>query len=234
MWKEALLDFLSKHPGTACSDAMLRSTLPSDLAIYSVKSNSEKEQTIFALVDCYVDELADDSADLAAGSLVFRLNAFQHDRDRFKLQQQKAMTGIAAGRLEEDYISRLVVSPLTAGLEAARALERLGERQLQATLARFDAGEVTKTDVAQAQMFVEESRANRARAEVDLEQRKREIEFQRKRLAAENADIDKRIDLTNKIVAIHTYEMPSRGRVTAHTYRTAFVEEGDPICTIRI
>ncbi|MDX0648843.1 hypothetical protein GOD00_30850 [Sinorhizobium medicae] len=194
------------------------------------KSTSADRQTIFALRDCYLDELR--VGDALAGDAVFRLNSFEVDRSLFKLAQELAMLQLTEDRLGEQYINTLVLEPMRAAVELARSDISAAEEELRAEQARFEVGEATRADVLMAEGRLAGRRIILLKGEIDLGQRKVEIDTQRRRLSAAETDLSNRGQLNMKIRELYEYHMPFAGSIEPHSYGGAFVEEGDPICTI--
>lgn len=55
----------------------------------------------------------------------------------------------------------------------------------------------------------------------------------RRRVDAERRDLDARIGFNKLIADAHQYRLARPAQVDVHTYAGAFVEEGDPLCTVR-
>jgi multidrug resistance efflux pump len=203
------------------------------LAIYSVKSNGEKQQTIFAMQDCYVDVLSK-MAVVGLNEELFRLNALEVDRENFKLEQELEMNKLTEERLDKDYLDSLIYGPLNAAIEMATAVVEETQEELREYRERFQVGEVTRTDVAQAEGRLAEKQILLVKAKNDKMQKDIEIESQQRRFAAERQDLAERIDLNIKIRELYAYKSQFAGKVTYHTYQGAFIEKGDPICTIDV
>jgi hypothetical protein len=232
MWKEALLDYVSQHRGGADSRGSFPQTLPSELAIYSVKSLSTTSETIFALRDCYVDRLAE-SGKIVTGAMVFELNAFEIDRNTFRLARERTLTEITAARLEQGYLQKLVLGPLEAALQLASSDVQSSQQELKFVHDQFNVGMVLRSEVNLAEARLSEKSGSFLQTERDLAKAKLDIQTQTSRLKAEQADLDERMKLNHLIKDIHAYVASKPGSLECHTFAGAFVEEGDPICTIK-
>lgn len=187
---------------------------------------------IFALRDCYIDELA--TGNSRTGSIVFRLNTFELDRETFKLAQELTLLKITEERLEQSYVEELVIAPLQAAVQLAESDAAAAEDEFRETEERHNAGQVTSVDVALAKARLAERRVIWEKSRIDLGQRSLELEVQRRKFEAEQDDLKQRIELNSQIRKVHQFSMPFEGYVEAHTYAGAFVEEGDPICTVSV
>jgi len=201
--------------------------------MYSVKSSNASVHEIYAMRDCYIDAIAQ-GGDLNAGDIVFKLNTFEMDRETFKLAVELQNSQIAVKRLTQDYVDRLIVRPLTAGIEFAAADLVATKEELDHVTERYEIGVGTLAEVFIASAQHSERQSLLARSEADLTQRNIEIDGQRRRLEAEMQDLNDRIALNAKIRELHEFRMPARGNVTIIGYQGAFVEEGDLICQIAI
>lgn len=206
------------------------SELPSDLAIYSERSISADSQTIFAMKDCYLDYLS--SGNIVAGAVVFKLNSFEIDRSSFKLVQELAMLTLTEARTDRQYTQALIIEPLEAAVALAGADADVAAEEVRVIKDEFKVGEYTLVDVAMAEARLDERRLILRKAEIDLGQKMLELDIQTRQVTAAREDLEKRLILNDKIRSIHEYYMPFSGSVTVHTYAGAFVEEGDPICTV--
>jgi hypothetical protein len=230
MWKELVLDYASALREAARSNDLSALARLSDAATYSVKSLSPDQQTIFALRDSYLDLSVDGR--LAAGAIVFSLNTFELDRQTFKLERELALLELSERRLDPDYVSTLIIKPLQAAIETAQSDLDVANDALRQTLDRYNVGTVTLTDVKLAQARVADKTITVDRAQLGLNQKQLDLDTLRRRLDAEKADLKQRTELNEEIRKVHQFTMPFAGSVTAHSYAGAFVEKGDPICTI--
>jgi multidrug resistance efflux pump len=230
MWKELVLDYASALRDAARSNDLSPLARLSDAATYSVKSLSSDQQTIFALKDSYLDLSVDGR--LTAGTIVFSLNTFELDRQTFKLERELALLELSERRLDPDYVSTLILKPLQAAIETAQSDLDVANDALKQTQDRFNIGLVTLTDLKMAQARVADKTITVDRAQLALNQRQLDLETLRRRLDAEKADLKQRTELNEQIRKVHQFAMPFAGTVTAHSYTGAFVEKGDPICTI--
>lgn len=106
-----------------------------------------------------------------------RQNLYRGGADTYSLQRAESDVLAARARLEEAEQAVLFnavtaymnVLRDTAVVDLNRQNERRLERQLEATQDRFEVGEVTRTDVAQAESRLARARADRIAAEGDLE-----------------------------------------------------------------
>jgi chromosome segregation ATPase len=179
-----------------------------------------------------VDWLVSDGT-VGSNEDVFRLNTFELDRETFKLLQELEFSKLTAARLEQQYVDELVFKPLNAAQILAKSDLDAAKEELEQTKDRLTAGEVTRVEVSRAMARLAERKANLGRSETNLAQRKLEIEQQTRRLIAEQTDLASRIRLNQLIRDIHVYRTQRAVSVETHTHEGAFVEEGDPICTIR-
>jgi hypothetical protein len=209
---------------------MLSPKLQSDLAIYSAKSLSANQQTIFALANCYLNSCVAGRVD--KGALVFSLNTFELDRESFKLAQQLALLKITEDRLDNAYLDELIFKPLDAAIELATSDASAAQAELVEMQERLKAGQVTRVDVVQAEVRLHERNVIIQKATLDRAQRGFETDLQKKRCSAQKDDLLKRLELNDQIREIHTFAMPFAGTVSLHTYAGAFLEKGDPICTV--
>ena len=200
----------------------------------SIKRADRHSHTIVAMIDAYVDFLSSDGS-VDSGTPIFKLNSTELTLETFKLRQEELLTGITAARLSDEYVDRLIYEPMKAAIAfAGTDLESAKTEDANLHL-RLDIGsaKMWKEEAQEMVGLVQERRVLLERASADLIQRQIEIDGQRRRLAAERADLKQRIDLDNKINAIHQYVCPARGTVEFETYHGAFVKEKDHICTIR-
>jgi multidrug resistance efflux pump len=179
--------------------------------------------------DCYVDFTVADG-EFLAGDVIFRLNAFELDRETFKLAVELQNARLSERRLSEAYIDRLVIRPLQAGVDFAGADLLAAENEWRLLKEQRDAGVISGVDLEIAATQVSERKSLLARSEADLTQRNIEIDGQRRRLLAEFKDLNERIILNSKIRGLHEFRLPSNGRVTMLAFEGGFVEEGDVIC----
>jgi hypothetical protein len=197
-----------------------------------VKSNSPEVQIIFALRDCFIDRLI--NAGVAkAGATVFQLNTFEIDLESFRLAQERLLADIAAARLDPEYLDKLIYQPLEASIALAEGDEKAAAEELAQAKRGFEVGVATIVDVNDAQARFSERRGLILRPRIDLLQRQIDVEGQRRRFAAELKDLTERIVLNQGIREVNSFAAPRDCSVELHTYEGAFVEKGDPICTIR-
>lgn len=232
MWKEALLAYVSQLRGPVSGNPTSLPAPRYDLATYSVRLNESNTETVFSLRDCYVDELVTPGK-VAKNSVIFKLNTFELVRETFKLAQELELSKLAAARLGDDYLERLIFSPLRAAVTAAMKDVVAYTDLLEATRERFRVGELTITDVALAEAALEEASGRLAQSRINLNQRSLEIEGQKRRLIAEQTDLSERMYLNSLIGEVHLFRLSADANVEVHTFPGAFVEEGDPICTLR-
>lgn len=204
---------------------------PSELAIYLAKSNTNDQQTIFAMQDCYLDELSD-ATDVAAGVQLFRLNALEIDRESVKLEQELEMSKLTEDRLDQTYLDNLIYAPLNAAIEMATTVVAAAQDELRMYRARLEVGAVTRTDAAQAEGRLAEKEILLSKTQSDKVQKDIEIQSQQRRFAADEKDLEERTQLNIKIRDLYIYKSQLAGKITYHTYRGGFLEKGDPICTI--
>jgi outer membrane protein len=162
------------------------------------------------------------------------LNTFEIDRQSFKLERELELLRLTESRLETEYVNSLIIRPLQAAIDTTQADLDATSEQLRQTRDRFNVGEVTRTDVALAEARVADGFISLDRAELNMAQRQLDLATARRRLDAEKDDLTRRTELNEMIRRIHQYFMPSAGTAVTHSYPGAFVEKGDPICTISI
>jgi hypothetical protein len=181
----------------------------------------------------YIDYVAP-TRRLAKNAVVFKLNMFDLDRETFRLRQQLELSRLAAERLEEGYLNDFVFKPLQAGIDYAQQSLADSQDILKETNNWFNVGVLTRADVGRATADVFDKQSLLGRAQIDLIQRQIEVDGQKRRLSAQQTDINERIALNGKLSDISQYLMPADGTVEWHTYLGAFVEKADPICTITL
>lgn len=201
------------------------------MAIYSVLSNSESSETIFAFRDCFVDEIVTDGP-YSTQTTLFRLNSLALDREQFRLAQELVLTQLSEGRLDPDYVSNLILKPLDVAITSAEVSVVYGQHFYDFAKKRCEVGLAPITDVLNAEFMLSERKGTLLKAKLGKEQRMLELETQRSRLEAEKVDLKRRMDLLDLARVAHEYKARRAMRVTVHTFAGAFVEEGDPICTI--
>jgi hypothetical protein len=198
--------------------------------MYSAKSITDKQQTIFCLRNCYVNFLAEGPA--RTDDLVFQLNTFELDRETFKLQQQQLLLKLTEDRLATEYVNKLIFEPLDTAVQVADGDLAAATMEFNAAQQQFKDGKITEAGLKAAEARVAERRIILEKAKIDREQKEVEINSQRRRVRAERQDLEERIMLDQKIREIHEYRMPFSGTIEVHSYSAAFLEKGDPICTI--
>jgi hypothetical protein len=181
--------------------------------------------------DCYLDHLVEGRS--TAGEVVFSLNSFETVRNTFKLAQELAMLKLTEARTARDYTQALIIEPLEAAVALAEADAEVAAGELRIIEERCQVGELTRVEVAMAVARVDERKLILRKAEIDLGQKVLELDIQTRQVAAAREDLERRLVLNDKIRSIHEYYMPFSGTITVHSYPGAFVEEGDPICTVR-
>lgn len=211
---------------------MLTKGRPSASDIYSARSTSANRQVIYAMRDCYLDELS--TGNSSRGDIVFRLNTFEIDRETFKLMQEKTLLKITEHRLEEDYLQDLIFAPLSAAVQLAEADIIAAEEELAAFTSKAEVGQDTYTSVMLAQARLDECKIIREKARTELGQKRLDVEVMRRKFSAEESDLDQRLQMNLNIRALHQFVMPFDGAVESHSYVGSFLEEGDPICTVLV
>ena len=233
MWKESVLAYLSELRDPGRSSRTLPPALPSQLAIYSARSNSSTSQTIVAMHDAYVDFLVSEGAVLA-GQAVFVLNNSELVRETFKLNQELLLSEITAARLDDVYVEQLIYGPLKGAVEFAQSdLDAASKEDNEiSTQIKFGKLATFSLEAIEIVGLVEEKSALLSKAKAELIQRQIEIDGQKRRLKSEQTDLAQRIELNKKIYELHKFSPPQQGIVKFHTYSGGFVREDDPICTI--
>lgn len=202
-----------------------------ELATYSVSSNSDESEIIYSLDSCFVEKLSSNNY-VTSGELIFELNSFITDRELFKLNRKLELLDLTANRLDETYLQELVFRPLNASLEVARADVDSAEKELLAARDRFDVGEDTLTGVCRASLLLNGNKSRLRRAEIELKQKKIDIDKQRKNFQSEYDDINQRIFLLKKLKEAYSYTTEFDAKIEYYTFEGAFVEKGDPICRV--
>jgi len=204
-------------------------------APYSVKLKDRYLHSIVAMRDAYVDLLTP-SGQLPSGTEVFRLNHHELDLETFQLEQQQLLTKITADRLSEEYVNKYIFMPLEKAIDFAAEDLRWAQEEKSLIDIGKKMGTVHRhSDEAQELVaLVEERNILFERGQADLIQRRIEIDSQRRRLKAEEEDLNKRIQLDEQIRKLHLYALPAIGIVDFHTYDGAFVKEDDVICTVKL
>jgi hypothetical protein len=211
-----------------------RSRHPVPILLQISVVDDPKVHKIVAMDDAYVDLLTPGGA-LPAGTPLFKLNDPELTLETFKLRQEQLLTKITADRLSDDYVKRLIEAPMKAAIDFATADLAAAKEETNYVQARIDLGTIgVWRDVAQEIVgLVQERTVLLERSRADLIQRQIEIDGQRRRLKAEQDDLQERIELDNQIQDLHRYVMPAKGTVEFETYSGAFVKKKDIICSIR-
>jgi hypothetical protein len=228
---KSLLDSVSRHLAQVYSGVSSVPAPRSASDIYSVRSNSASKENIFAMRDCYVDYI-NEAKYVEPDELLFSLNGFEIDRETYKLKQELLLSQITDRRLTEDYVRDFVFRPMEATIDVAQSDLEAAEVEVEYERRQLEIGEGLPGDLTRAEIALEEKRIIVDQAESDLIQRQIEIDGQRRRLAAEQEDYNQRLRLNGKIKEMHEFRVSRKCRVTWHTWQGAFVEEGDPMCTL--
>jgi hypothetical protein len=223
------LDYALSVPFPEPLDASSKAALRSDWAIFSGSSNDAEAQIITALSNCFLNFSTLDGA-CAAGSKLFELNTFEIDREIFKLRQEFELSEITEDRIAADYLEELVFRPLQAAKNLAASDVQAATEEYEGAIMRHEVGDLTIVDVKLAQARLAERQVNAVRADMNLQQRRQEVNAQARRWKAEREDLLKRIELGKLMKDLFSFNAPSNGQVEFFTAAGMFVEEGDPIC----
>lgn len=161
---------------------------------------------------------------------MFELNTFEIDREIFKLRQEFELSEITEDRIAADYLEELVFRPLQAAKNLAASDVQAATEEYEGAIMRHEVGDLTIVDVKLAQARLAERQVNAVRADMNLQQRRQEVNAQARRWKAERQDLLKRIELGKLMKDLFSFNAPSNGQVEFFTAAGMFVEEGDPIC----
>jgi multidrug resistance efflux pump len=202
------------------------------LVIFSAKFTSEDSTTIYAATNAYIDELTHTTR-CEAGEPLFRVNIFELERETLKLEQECVFLRLTQRRLSKEYVDNFIFKALKTGRTISARNLKSALEELDWIRFMFEGGAAARLDVVEAEERVENARILLAKAENDLIQRTIEIESLRRQLKAQKLDLADRIELNLNIATAYQFKAQWEGQITRHTYQGAFVEEGDPILTIR-
>ncbi len=208
---------------------MSKMALRSDWAIFSANSNDVDEQIVTALSNCFLNFTAPDGACVAASKL-FELNAFEIDRELFKLAQELELSKITEDRIAADYLEELVFKPLEAARNLAASDVQAATQEYQSAIKHEEVGDINMVDLKAAATRLADRQINAIRADMNYRQRRQEVDAQSRRWQAEREDLEKRIELGKLMKDLYSFDAPANGRVEFFTAAGMFVEEGDPIC----
>jgi hypothetical protein len=204
---------------------------PYDVAVDAIDS---KRHTIIAMNNAYVELLATDG-DVLADLPLFYLNEPQLSLESFRLKQKLLLCEITAKRLSDDYVSQLIWDPMSKAVKSAES-DLVDAIHYRDTIRALEAngGLSLLSDLGQEIVGLTGERQMLAwRAQTDLTQKQIEIDGQRRRLKAEQDELNQLIELNEQISDLHKYSMPRKGAVEFETYSGAFLKKGDAICAIR-
>jgi hypothetical protein len=155
--------------------------------------------------------------------------------ETFRLQQDQLLAQITEDRLSERYVEELVYAPMRAAIEFAQEDFEGAKRyagNIDIRLKTLGSLKQLSVPVQEYIGLLEERTALLERARADFIQRQIEINGQRRRLKAEQDDLEERLKVNQKINEIHTYVMPFDGFVEFKTFNGAFVRKRDQICVV--
>ncbi|MBY5635913.1 hypothetical protein HFO39_14160 [Rhizobium leguminosarum] len=232
MSSDKLLDFLSRRRLTVPSIPSSTNSNRLRWATYSAQSKSENETTLYAATNSYLDDLFE-ADECEVDQILFRTNVAELERETFKLEQEIDFLELTERRLSKEYVDNFVFKALKAGRVVAAKNVSSALRELELFNAMFEDGAVTRIDVAAAEERVENAKILLAKADIDLLQRTIEIESQQRHLTAQRDDLVDRIKLNEQITTAYQFKAPWPGKIIRHSFKGAFVEEGDPILTLK-
>ncbi|MBP2563318.1 multidrug resistance efflux pump [Neorhizobium galegae] len=169
---------------------------------------------------------------VAEGDPMFFLNAFEIQRDTFKLSQELALLALTEKRLDAAYLDQLIFAPLKAAIELAESDRDAANEELQFIQMEVDAGAASKMDLDRATARLAEMEVAFYKAKTESIQKSIDVEAELRRLDADKKDLNERLKLNAAIADMFRYRAQIAGKVEYHSYPGAFVEKGDAICTI--